>query len=103
MLIGGIEFKVKKFKGDKLKKLNYAYDLIGKTNTRTLYDCYNKPSEAKQAIYKKWIDWWLETPEVHHIHIKSYNTNVFTLECTYKNDDVIGIINITPTKNEIYI
>ena len=105
MVIGNIDFKEKKLKSyDELDKLRIITNLILRTSPRiTLDDCYKKPSETKKSIYKSWEDWWLHTEEVHNLSIRSFNSNIFTLEALYDDGNIRGIIIITPTKNEIYI
>ena len=105
MKIGNIEFKEKKLKAyDELDKLRIITNFISRTSPRvTLTDCYKKPSETKKAIYESWKNWWIDTSEVHNLSVRSYNSNIFTLEALYDDGNTRGIIIITPTKREIYI
>lgn len=90
-------FEVKKVKGE----------LYSITNLRSLSDCYAKPSNAKQEIYKGWLRWYLENDDnciLKHFTINSFNCMMFTLACDVydKTDKFIGRIYITKTRQEFW-
>ena len=92
-------FEVKKVKG-KLYPLRL----------RTLTDCYAKPSDLKQAIYKEWANWLIELIDTSSdMHFKpmtvcTYNRDMFTLGCDVYNikNQLIGQLYITKTRQEFW-
>ena len=92
-------FEVKKVKGE-LHLLEF----------RSLYDCYNKPSEIKRSIWSQWIDWSLQLDEnvtdmwFGALTVVSYNCMMFTLGCNVYNNDckLIGQLYITKTRQEFW-
>lgn len=74
------------------------------SSSKMLDDCYQRPSTTKQAIFDSWFDWSCECDKVHGFGIRSYNTNIFTLQgYVMFNDYSYGIIDITPTHNYIWV
>ena len=92
-------FEVKKVKG-KLYPLRL----------RSLTDCYAKPSDLKQAIYKEWVNWLIELNDTSNdMHLNpmtvcSYNRDTFTLGCDVYNikNQLIGQLHITKTRQEFW-
>lgn len=90
-------FEVKKVKG-KLYPLRL----------RALTDCYVKPSDLKQAIYKEWVNWLIElndtSSDMHFkpMTVSSYNCFTFILGCDVYNikNQLIGQLYITKTRQE---
>ena len=71
---------------------------------RTLWDCYGRPSSTKESIYRDWDNWSWEN-NLCMFGVRSYNCNVFTLECLYitANDGNLYYLEITPCYNRAYI
>lgn len=69
---------------------------------RTLTDCYTKPSATKISIYNEWLHWAVENG-ITHFGVRSYNTNIFTLQGLATVDGVDYVLNITPTSNKACI
>ena len=83
----------------------YPVSLSNSYFMRGLYDCYDRPSEAKQYIYDKWYEWYRNDPRLTEFGVTSYNTFGFTLGCVFQDDETgeRGYIRITPTYNTIYM
>lgn len=88
-----------------LKELNHDVDLEQIIlSSKMLDECYNRPSYRKQAIFDSWWNWYSECDNIHGFGIRSYNTNIFTLQGYIEfNDYSYGVIDITPTHNYIYV
>ena len=76
-------------------------------NHRDLSDYYEKPSEAKRAIYTDWIRWYLEADEtIYNFEITSANTFGFTFGGLFVDSEtfeIIGYIRITKEHNRLYL
>lgn len=92
-----------------VKKLKHEPVYLG---YKILDDCYAKPSEAKKAVYNKWLEWLNElilyNPTGYvfgRLAILSYNCNMFTLgvEVYNKIGELIGDIYITKTRQEFWL
>ena len=71
---------------------------------RDLYDCYNKPSYAKQGIYEWWKKWYNNFEyknRVGIITVHSYNSNIFTLTMGIIYNGKQYHLYITPSHNYI--
>ena len=92
-------FVVKKVKGE-LRPLEY----------RSLFDCYNRPSDIKQYIWNQWIDWSLQFDEnatdlwLGALTVVSYNCRMISLGCNVYNRhyEFIGYLYITKTRQEFW-
>nr|DAW44297.1 MAG TPA: hypothetical protein [Caudoviricetes sp.] len=92
-------FEVKKVKG-KLRPLRL----------RALTDCYAKPSDLKQLIYKEWVNWLMVLNDIstdmnfQPMSVISYNSQMFTLGCDVYNNEckLIGQLYITKTRQEFW-
>ena len=74
------------------------------SSSKMLDECYQRPSTTKQVIFNNWFDWFCECDKVHGFGIRSYNTNIFTLQgYIIFNDYSYGILDITPTHNYIWV
>lgn len=93
--LNGHSFEVHKSKYAKVENLaRYA--------GRSLYDCYEKPSTAKQEIYKEWLEWvWLNG--VMYFGVQSYSSHMFTLQGLVEHCGHTYILHITPAHNYAYI
>lgn len=69
--------------------------------TRTLYDCYKKPSTSKILIYNDWLDWLHEVSENvnDYLTITSYNFARFTLSGYVTHNNQTYRLCISPTTN----
>ena len=94
--IGGKSFEV--------QKRHIEKGIGEKMKQRTLWDCYNNPSSTKESIYREWQTWAYKNNLVL-FGVRSYNCNVFTLECCYitANDGNIYYLEITPCNHRAYI
>lgn len=69
---------------------------------RTLQDCYEHPSIAKQNIYEHWRKWYMNADSVYDFGITSYNTFSFSIGAIYWLDGKPkGFLHITPAHNTI--
>ena len=77
-------------------------DKIYLIRRKNLYDCYGRPSRAKQEIYDYWCRWFEN--EGGWCSVRSYNSNVFTL-CGCIDDPDLGrcYVEIYPTHNDVYV
>ena len=74
------------------------------SSSKMLDECYQRPSQTKQHIFNDWLEWSCNCDKVHGFGIRSYNTNIFTLQgYVMFNDYSYGIIDITPTHNYIWV
>ena len=69
-------------------------------STRTLKDCYGKPSSRKIAIFNSWFEWAVNN-DVKCFGISSYNTNIFTLNGIIEYNGDKYYMYITPTRREL--
>lgn len=88
-----------------LKKVKV--ELRPEFSTRDLWDCYEKPSIAKQSIYADWLKWYKKENNnivLKHFSINSYNVHMFTLRCDVYNPDseFLGCIYISKTRQEFW-
>ena len=93
--IGNKTFTVQHSKYAKVSNLLYA-------SGRTLDDCYTRPSATKQSIYWDWL-MWANDNNVQYFGVRSYNSNMFTLQGMVEIDGLYYILEITPTRNTAYI
>ena len=83
MIINGERFEVHKPRKNKLA-LDEIMERLHRTySDTTVYDCYERPSEAKVNIYKEWKQWADNTPNVLYFEVSSYNCMQFTLSALY--------------------
>ena len=72
---------------------------------RDLYDCYNKPSYAKQNIYEWWKNWYYDNFDyenrIGNLTVHSYNCNMFTLTMGIIYNGKQYHLYITPSHNYI--
>lgn len=75
-------------------------NLFIRGNYNTLYECYNRPSEAKARVYnyyKRLIE--DNSDDVERYGIASYNCNVISLEAIIQKNDKKYYLYITPSYN----
>lgn len=72
---------------------------------RNLYDCYNKPSYAKQNIYNWWKNWYYNNFDYENrvgiLTVHSSNSMIFTLTMGIIYNDKQYHLYITPSHNYI--
>lgn len=96
--INGVEFETHKSK--------LPQDLIYNHKTKTLWQCYEKPSKIKESIYYDWLEWFDQTENVYSFGITSYNVFNFTLGgilFDLETGKDIGYIKITKCYNRLYL
>ena len=96
--INGVEFETYKSK--------YTQGLIDNHKTKTLWQCYEKPSKIKESIYYDWLEWFEQTDNVYEFGITSSCWNNFTLGGIVFDKETgedIGYIRITKCHNRLYL
>lgn len=64
-----------------------------------LYECYKKPSKAKESIYRYWSDYVFNTfNHIENFGVESYNCHMFTLGWATPD----GEFYVTKTRQEFY-
>lgn len=102
-----------------MKKLNisgYEFKVIERENLQgfcefeTLNQCYGKPSQAKQYIYRDCIkivnaiEDYFGTNSIEDYGVVSYNIYMFTFGANIvKNGELIAIYYESPARREIWI
>ena len=89
ILINGVEFE--KVRGS-VNDIN--------TNLKDIYQCYDRPSQAKVSIYNDWCD-FAKKVDASNWGIASYNANIFTFDFCFKYEDKKYYAHITPCHNYI--
>ena len=87
-----------------LQKKHVEKGVGERMSRRTIWDCYNRPSATKENIYRNWENWAYQN-NLALFGVRSYNCNVFTLECVYitANDGNLYYLEITPCNHRAYI
>ena len=68
---------------------------------RTIWDCYNRPSDTKVSIYESWLRYATEV-DAYGFTVSSYNCNFFSLEFQFKHAGIRYHAHITPCHNYLY-
>lgn len=84
--------------GFEVKKPINAIPVISR---RDLSDCYARPSVVKQAIYDNWSRWFVYCNSTQ-FGVRSYNTNMFTIEGIVEHEGTTYYVYISKTREEIY-
>lgn len=102
--INGRLFEISRSKGTKQDVIDsHTYDYLGR---RSLFDFYQQPSTAKEAIWAGWKNWAEHTDCVEDMRVKSANTFMFSIGAYYVNPDtgeIVGYFYITPAHNRLYL
>lgn len=69
---------------------------------RDLWDCYGRPSTAKENIYREWSRWFTDL-DSFDFTIPSYNSNFFTIEGYFTFESVDYYTKITPSHNYLFM
>lgn len=98
--INGIDFEVKRPRKNKLE-LETVLRWVDRYAGRTIYDCYDRPSHAKQSIYDSWLNWYTEDTQdrVDYFGVSGYNCMSFSLQAIYYGDYGIYLLSITKAHN----
>lgn len=88
-----------------IKPRKHPVSLTNSHFMRSIYECYDNPSEKKKAIYNKWHRWYLGDWRLSEFGVISYNTFSFSIGCVFNDADtgVRGFIVITPCHNRLYL
>ena len=86
-------------KGVKFEKVSGSINIVN-TNLKTLYQCYDRPSQAKVGIYNEWVE-YARKVDASKWGIATYNANVFTFDFCFKYEDKKYYAHITPCHNYI--
>lgn len=70
------------------------------TNLKTLYEAYDRPSQAKVGIYNEWCE-YAKKVNASNYGIASYNIMMFTFDFMFSYNDTIYYAHITPSHNYI--
>ena len=68
---------------------------------RTIWDCYNRPSDTKVSIYESWLRYATEV-DAYGFTVSSYNCHFFSLEFQFTHDGIRYHARITPCHNYLY-
>ena len=85
--------------GVKFEKVKGGVNNIN-TNLKDIYQCYDRPSQAKISIFKEWVEYAREVG-ASNWGIASYNANIFTFDFMFSYNDVVYYAHITPSHNYI--
>lgn len=97
--INGVDFEV--IKSDLTEGAINSH--VNNYRGATLNDYYQKPSNIKQAIYNKWLE-WAACDEVHYFEVSSGSPFTFTLSAIYHaTNGEQGYIHITKAHNSLYL
>lgn len=85
---------------------NVPFELVNVTTEtpiryHDLYLAYDRPSDAKRAIFQDWFEFWAQFEERESFGIASRNCFMFTITMTFKNNGKWYNAYITPTHNYI--
>lgn len=69
---------------------------------RTLYDCYERPSARKQAIWDEWNRWFRIDMESGRYGVRSYNCSFFTITGVVEWEGKFYFLDITASHNRAY-
>ena len=92
--LNGHRFEVQKSKYAKVENL-------ARYSGRTIYDCYERPSTAKVAIYREWEE-WAYLNDVQYFGVSYYNCSHFSLQGLVEHSGKLYILRITSCHNIAY-
>jgi hypothetical protein len=100
LTINGVNFEVKTPRKNKLS-LESVINTLDRNAGRTIYDCYDRPSEVKLSIYNEWLDWYTgcDDDTVDYFGVSSYNGFNFSLQALAEVDGYYYLISITKANN----
>lgn len=104
--INGVDFQVIKPR-DMITMNEKWYDEFFK-DSKSLQDCYTKPSSSKQFIFNKWFNWWSECcttgliQDRHWLGVTSFNCRMFTIGAVFEYNNIRYIMHVTKSSNKLY-
>lgn len=93
-----IEIKGVKFE---LQNKEIVLPIVELHPDRTIWDCYNRPSNTKVSIYESWLRYATEV-DAYGFTVSSYNCYFFSLEFQFTHDGIRYHAHITPSHNYLY-
>lgn len=104
--INGVLFELRQPRKNKVyfEDVNH---MINNFTGRDLWDCYDRPSDVKQKIYRMWRNWELDSENnrpfiISNLEVDSYNCMQFTL-CAIaweqSDEGTIYVLKITRDHN----
>ena len=98
VLINGIDFELHK---------GVNMTPFPSISNRSIYDCYNNPSQAKRNIWKWWRHWFAElrlneNANIYSYGVRSYSSHFFTIEAHIEYLGVTYYLEITHVHNRAY-
>lgn len=71
-------------------------------NTRSIWDCYDKPSKIKEEIYEEWRNWFVRDCDSYLFGVCSYNGHFFTINGLITVNEKTYYLVITRSHNRAY-
>ena len=68
---------------------------------RTIWDCYDRPSSKKIAIYEAWLR-YADSIDAQGFKVSSYNCNFFSLKFEFRYEGIKYHAYITYAHNYLY-
>lgn len=105
LTINGVEFEVTRPR-DLERAHRYFLDLYFSTS-KSIKECYNRPSHIKELIYHQWNHWFYDETtrkcfeDMVWLGVRSYNTFSFTLGACVCINGIDYIMEITPAHNRL--
>ena len=103
--INGINFEV--ISPRELERTQERYLDLYFAESKSLKDCYEKPSHIKELIYSEWHNWFCDEitkkcfEDMVWLGVRSYNGWMFTLGACVCMNGIDYIMEITPTHNRL--
>ena len=91
--INGVDFE--------LKKEVITLPIVEYHPHRTIWDCYNRPSSTKVAIYEEWLR-YANSIDAQGFTVSSYNCNFFSLKFVFRYEGIKYQAHITYANNYLY-
>lgn len=98
LTINGTNFELKVPRKNKVT-ISEALEYLERYKGRTIYDCYERPSVYKEAIYSDWLCWLRTTVNVGYFGVTGYNCMQFSLGALAWIDDKYYLLRITRDHN----
>lgn len=98
---------MKKWTTKEINGVTFEFNAVDKVSARTLtrrdiWDCYTRPSQRKENIYRGWADWFI-TLNSFDFTVSSYNCNFFTMEGYFVDNGIEYYAKITASHNYLYM
>lgn len=75
--------------------------------SKSINDCYSRPSHIKELVYFQWLNWWKDSitkkcfDEHNWLGVGSYNSMMFTIVNCVTIDGINYLMKITPSHNRL--